>query len=113
MKLFQKFNTPNVFNFLCLMLVTLSACENYIPEADTDNLEYYYEESCGLTKVPGDSIKRFATKVCNYAARYLEVESDPLYEEIQLNIHDAVKKVGISFSITINTEWAGDTVIHF
>ena len=113
MKILGKYNTTHAFNFLCLMLVALSACENSIPEADTENLEYYYEESCGLSKVPGDSIKRFATKVFNYAARYPDVEKDPLYEEIQLNIHDAVKKVGISFSITINTEWAGDTVIHF
>ena len=58
-------------------------------------MEYFCYESCGLTKVEGDSIIRFATKVDTYVTYYPETKSDPYYPEIVDNIKEAAKLCGL------------------
>ena len=77
------------------------------------DMEAFYDESFGLKLVSGDSIKRFATKVETYVIKNPAEKSNPLYSEIKENIKAATKAGGISFVITINYEWEGDTTIYF
>ena len=78
-----------------------------------EDMEAFYDESFGLKLVSGDSIKRFATKVETYVIKNPAEKSNPLYSEIKENIKAATKAGGISFVITINYEWEGDTTIYF
>ena len=94
------------------LLTFISSCDNTIFDSSID-MESFFVESCELTKVPTDSINRFATKVCTYVVNHPEAENDPLYPDIQENIRGAAKKAGITLTITINTEWDGETVIYF
>jgi hypothetical protein len=76
-------------------------------------MEYFYNESRGLTKVSPDSIQRFATKVENYASHNPTVQSDPLWTEIIENIQSAAHGANITFHITINTAWDGEIEYYF
>ena len=71
-------------------------------------MEYFYYESCGLTKVEGDSIIRFATKVDIYVTHYPETKTDPYYPEIVDNIKEAAKLCGLIVNIDMNPEWEGE-----
>jgi len=88
-----------------------SACSKEVVEAPIENMEYFYYESCGLTKVEGDSIIRFATKVDTYVTHYPETKSDPYYPEIVDNINEAAKICGIIVHINLNLDWEGNEEI--
>ena len=81
--------------------------------APIEDMEYFYNESRGLTKVSPDSIQRFATKVVNYVTYYPETKSDPYYPEIVDNINDAAKLCGLTIHITLNPEWEGEIEYYF
>lgn len=91
----------------------LSACSKEVLGAPIEDMEYFYNESRGLTKVSPDSIQRFATKVVNYVTYYPETKSDPYYPEIVDNINDAAKLCGLTIHITIDAEWEGEIIINF
>lgn len=83
-----------------------SACSKEVIDAHEENMEYFYYESCGLTKVEGDSIMRFATKVDTYVTLYPETKSAPYYPEIVDNIKEAAKLFGLIMYFT-EPEWEG------
>jgi hypothetical protein len=72
-------------------------------------MEGFYIESCGLPSVNIDSVKSFSTRVNDYTTEYPESKEHSLYPKIQANI----KSASLRLTITINDEWAGDTIIHF
>ncbi len=75
----------------------------------TNLLEGYYKESMGLNEVPLDSVTRFSAKFDGFMAHNPDEVSNPLYPKIKKNI----KSASIRIIITINDEWAGDTIIHY
>lgn len=91
----------------------LSACSKEVLGAPVQDMEYFYNESRGLTKVSPDSIQRFATKVENYVTYYPETKSDPYYPEIVDNINDAAKLCGLTIHITLNPEWKGEIEYNY
>ena len=91
----------------------LSSCSKDAIGAPIEDMEYFYNESRGLTKVSPDSIQRFATKVENYVTYYPETKSDPYYPEIVDNINDAAKLCGLTIHLTLNPEWEGEIIINF
>lgn len=91
----------------------LSSCSKEAFGAPIEDMEYFYNESRGLTKVSPDSILRFATKVENYVTYYPETKSDPYYPEIVDNINDAAKLCGLTIHITLNPEWEGEIEYYF
>lgn len=91
----------------------LSSCSKDAIGAPVQDMEYFYNESRGLTKVSPDSIQRFATKVENYVTYYPEKKSDPYYPEIVDNINDAAKLCGLTIHITLNPEWEGEIEYYF
>lgn len=88
-----------------------SSCSKELIDAPVENMEYFYYESCGLTKVEGDSIIRFATKVDTYVTHYPETKADPYYPEIVDIINDAAKLCGLTLYFSY-PEWEGNDVIH-
>jgi hypothetical protein len=84
-----------------------SSCSKEVIDEPVENMEYFYYESCGLTKVEGDSIIRFVTKVDTYVTHYPETKSDPYYPEIVDNINEAAKHCGLSLHINLNLDWEG------
>lgn len=91
----------------------LSACSKEAFGAPIEDMESFYNESRGLTKVSPDSIQRFATKVENYVTYYPETKSDPYYPEIVDNINDAAKLCGLTIHITLNPEWEGEIEYNY
>ncbi len=75
----------------------------------TNLLEGYYKESMGLKEVPLDSVTRFSSKFDGFMAHNPEELNNPLYPKIKENI----KSASIRIIITINEEWAGDTIINY
>lgn len=90
-----------------------SVCSKEVIEAPVENMEYFYHESRGLTKVEGDSIIRFASKLDTYVTHYPETKSDPYYPEIVDNINDAAKLCGLTLHFNFNPEWEGEIEYHF
>ena len=73
-------------------------------------MEYFYHESCGLIKVTGDSIQRFATKVDTYVARYPETKADPYFPDIVDNIKDAAKFCGLTITFSFDLDWEKEVI---
>ena len=94
-------------------VTALSSCQKEAFGSNIENMEYFYNESRGLTRVAGDSIQRFATKVETYVCKYPEERYNPYYPEIVDNIEKAAKAGNLSIVVTINTDWEGEIVINY
>ena len=91
----------------------LSSCSKEPFGSQIEDMEYFYNESCGLTRVAGDSIQRFATKVETYVVHYPEEKYNPYYPEIVDNIKSAAKLCNITIVISIDPEWEGEIVVNY
>ena len=115
----QRFTNTRKSLYALPIVTIVFAALSFMTSCDKENLVYakdmkaFYDESFGLKQVSSDSIKRFATKVETYVIKNPAEKRNPLYPEIKENIKTATKAGGISFVITINYEWEGDTTIYF
>lgn len=91
----------------------LSACNKEMLDFPPGDMESFYIESCGLTKVASDSVQRFATKVDHYVYCYPETKDDPYYEDIISNIEEASKLGGFSIVIYFDPTWEGETEYNY
>lgn len=92
------------------LLAVMTACEKTPSiEERYPQMESFYTESCGLQSVSTDSVKTFTVKVDNYTVRNPEAKQHVRYPQIQENI----KAASLRLSITINTEWDGETFVDF
>ena len=72
-------------------------------------MDAYYAESKGLSAVTIDSVTLFKNKVEGFVTTHPIAKEHEKYPLIQANI----KAASLRITITINDEWAGDTIIHF
>ena len=93
--------------------LALSSCSKESFGSQIEDMEYFYNESCSLTRVAGDSIQRFATKVETYVVHYPEEKYNPYYPEIVDNIQSAAKLCNITIVISIDPEWEGEIVVNY
>lgn len=86
-----------VFLFLLITLsFVFASCEK---QAESfAEMKQYYAESCNLLSAQADSIKRFSTKVQAFVAQHPDAKTDPLYPQIEENIHAAAIKLNLDFS---------------
>ena len=91
---------------ICFMAV---GCEKDVIGEGYPEMEGFYVESCGLPVVTIDSVKLFSAKVDNYTDVYPKSKEHFLYPKIQANI----KSASLRITITADTTWDGDTIIHF
>lgn len=71
-----------------------SSCEK-TEVLQISELDWYYDESLDLYEADLDSVERFQQKVKDYATRYPETVSDPLYDKILVNIHTAYLRLNV------------------
>lgn len=86
----------------------LPSCEKEVFDYSTQ-MEAYYTESKGLSAMTIDSITLFKNKVEGVVTTHPIAKEHEKYPLIQANI----KAASLRITITINDEWAGDTIIHF
>ena len=86
----------------------LPSCEKEVFDYSTQ-MEAYYTESKGLSAVTIDSVTLFKNKVEGFVTTHPIAKEHEKYPLIQANI----KAASIRITITVNDEWAGDTIIHF
>jgi len=98
-----------VLGFLSIILPMLVSCEKEMIGKGYPEMEGFYVESCGLPVVTIDSVKLFSAKVDNYTDVYPKSKEHFLYPKIQANI----KSTSLRITITADTTWDGDTIIHF
>ena len=97
-----------VLGFLSIILPMLVSCEKEMIGKGYPEMEGFYVESCGLPVVTIDSVKLFSAKVDNYTDVYPKSKEHFLYPKIQANI----KSASLRITITADTTWDGDTIIH-
>jgi len=90
-----------------LVLTVLTSCEKEVQRYD--EMRLYHGESLTLHQVSADSVVRFSDKVKAFVARYPAAAEDPLYPEIRANIRAAL----VTFTITVDDEWDGETYISY
>lgn len=100
-------------SFVSLLLLLsasfiLPSCEKAVID-EYPQMEAYYVESKGLNFVTIDSVKTFSSKVDGFVTTHPIAKEHEKYPLIQANI----KAASIRITITVNDEWAGDTIIHF
>ena len=86
----------------------LPSCEKEVFDY-SPQMEAYYVESKGLSAVTIDSVTLFKNKVDGFVATHPLAKEHKKYPLIQANI----KSASLRITITVNDEWAGDTIIHF
>lgn len=96
--------------FLMLLSASfiLPSCEKAVSD-EYPQMEAYYVESKGLNSVSIDSIKTFSSKVDGFVTTYplaKEHEKYPL-------ILDNIKEASLRITLSVDTVWGGDTIIHF
>ena len=74
-----------------------------------EEMRQYHQESLTLQQVSTDSVTRFSSKVTTFVVAHPAAQEDPLYPEIQQNIHQATLRI----TITIDDEWDGVEHINF
>ena len=95
--------------FLCLLAsFILPSCEKAVID-EYPQMDAYYAESKGLSAVTIDSVRTFSSKVDGFVTTYPIAKEHEKYPLIQANI----KSASLRIAITVNDEWAGDTIIHF
>ena len=90
-----------------LVLTVLTSCQKEVQRYD--EMRLYHGESLTLHQVQADSVVRFSDKVNAFVARYPAAAEDPLYPEIRANIRAAL----VTFTITVDDEWDGETYISY
>jgi hypothetical protein len=96
---------------LLLLVFAISwftSCEKEVYDINPQ-MESFYMESVQLPSVTIDSVKSFSSKVEGFTRSYPWAVEHQRYPQIKENI----KSASLRISITINDEWAGDTLIHF
>ena len=97
---------------LCLCLILsgffLGSCEHY-DDFDHGVMQAFFEESQGLKQVPLDSIRRFSAKVDEWVKMRPESKNDPIYPEIEENIHQAM----VTFKLEVDDSWDEDIYMNF
>lgn len=107
-------NPPNMKQSFVSLLLMLSAsfilpsCEKEVFDY-SPQMEAYYVESKGLSAVTIDSVTLFKNKVDGFVTTHPIAKEHEKYPLIQANI----KTTSLRIAITVNDEWAGDTIIHF
>ena len=100
-------------SFVSLLLLLsasfiLPSCEKEVFDY-SPQMEAYYVESKGLSAVTIDSVTLFKNKVEGFVTTHPIAKEHEKYPLIQANI----KSASLRIAITVNDEWAGDTIIHF
>ncbi len=121
-----KIAPPNSYSRLRTLLLALpiaavalfaasvfSSCDKEMLDFPPGDMESFYIESCGLTKVASDSVQRFATKIDHYVYCYPESKDDPYYEDIVDNIQEAAKHYGLTITLYFDFEWEGEIEYHY
>ncbi len=98
-----------LFILICIVIgFMLPSCEK--DEYDVNpQMEAYYIESVQLPAQTLDSVRSFSSKVEGYTRIYPEAKEHQKYPLILSNI----KAASLRLTITVNDEWAGDTIIHY
>lgn len=86
----------------------LPSCEKEAFDV-SPQMDAYYAESKGLSAVTIDSVTLFKNKVEGFVTTHPIAKEHEKYPLIQANI----KSASLRIAITVNDEWAGDTIIHF
>ncbi len=86
----------------------LPSCEKEVFDV-SPTMEAYYTESVQLPAQTLDSVRSFSSKVEGYTRIYPEAKEHQKYPLILSNI----KAASLRLTITVNDEWAGDTIIHY
>jgi hypothetical protein len=98
--------------FILVLLVFaiswFTSCEKEVYDINPQ-MESFYMESVQLPSVTIDSVKSFSSKVEGFTRSYPWAVEHQRYPQIKENI----KSASLRITITINDEWAGDTIIHF
>lgn len=96
--------------YLLLACWLTVACKKIVLiDAYHSDMTSFYKESCKLSSVTMDSIKRFSAKVNNYTDEFPEAKSDSLYPIIQENIRSATLRL----QLEADTTWDGEIYINF
>ena len=85
----------------------MSSCEKDLMRYE--EMRQYHQESLTLQQVTTDSVTRFSSKVSTFVASHPAAQEDPLYPEIQENIHQATMRIAVIF----DEEWGDDKHINF
>ena len=85
-----------------------ASCEKDVYDINPQ-MESFYMESVQLPSVTIDSVKSFSSKVEGFTRSYPWAVEHQRYPQIKENIKSAFLRI----TITINDEWAGDTIIHY
>ena len=98
-----------MFSSLLLLLpFGVSSCEHY-DDFNHGVMQSFFEESQGLKQVPLDSIRRFSAKVDEWVKMRPESKNDPIYPEIEENIHQAM----VTFKLEVDDSWDEDIYMNF
>ena len=70
-----------------------------------EELVQYHAESLNLPAATADSIYRFSKKVTAFVSQHPDAKTDPLYPQIEENIHAAATKLNLDFGT-----WKEDSI---
>ena len=91
-----------------VMLFIAIGCEKEVFDINP-TMEAYYIESVQLPSVTIDSVKSFSSKLNTFVTNHPVAKEHRRYEQIIDNINTATLKI----TITVNTEYDGETIIKF
>ena len=72
---------------LLLVCLAFYGWKPLLAQPSSPQMEAYYHESANLGSVPADSASRFIVNFLGYSLANPSVQFDPLYPEIETNIH--------------------------
>ena|GEM_PF-3168177 len=87
-----------VFLFLLITLPFAFASCDSEQTVSYEELVQYHAESLNLPAATADSIYRFSKKVTAFVSQHPDAKTDPLYPQIEENIHAAATKLNLDFS---------------
>ena len=94
-----------VFLFLLLALPFAFASCDSEQTVSYEELVQYHAESLNLPAATADSIYRFSKKVTAFVSQHPDAKTDPLYPQIEENIHAAATKLNLDFGT-----WKDDSI---
>ena len=86
-----------VFLFMLLALPFAFASCDSEQTVSYEELVQYHAESLNLPAATADSIYRFSKKVTAFVSQHPDAKTDPLYPQIEENIHAAATKQNLDF----------------
>lgn len=120
-----KYNVFSLKGAFCMLFASLAigftSCDKneVIEQQPTKAMELLYIESKGLPETSADSVFSFGNKFCDHMNKNLNDQYDEFYQPTVDNMVNAAAGFGYKLTIstgigiTINDEWAGDTIIYF